>query len=189
MPAPEGSKVSVSRSFICWSLVCQTLYSTAEHLWLNRLQHVIDLDEFLYLKTFLLNQYCKAGKKRKANGHCTGELSHISQLSLSKTKLLVSAKPTKHHSICIHTESPSLAPSKVARNLGVMIDDQLAFKDHVTSVARTCRCALLNIRKIRPYRTNTPPSSRERVSVSLSVGLMWPQTYLKNSRKKKRSSL
>ena len=34
-----------------------------------------------------------------------------------------------------------------------MIDDQLTFKDHVTSVARSCRFALLNIRKIRPYLT------------------------------------
>ena len=60
---------------------------------------------------------------------------------------------TIHHSICIQTESLSLAPSKVARNLGVMIDDQLTFKDHVTSVAHSCRFALLNIRKIRPYLT------------------------------------
>ncbi|XP_075340347.1 uncharacterized protein LOC142399254 [Odontesthes bonariensis] len=76
------------------------------------------------------------------------------QLNRSKTELLVfPAKPTIHHSICIQTESLSLAPSKLARNLGVMIDDQLTFKDHVTSVARSCRFALLKIRKIRPYLT------------------------------------
>ena len=43
--------------------------------------------------------------------------------------------------------------NQIARNLGVMIDDQLTFKDHVTSVARSCRFAMLNIRKIRPYLT------------------------------------
>jgi len=76
------------------------------------------------------------------------------QLNLSKSELLVfPAKPTIHHSICIQTESLSLVPSKVFRNLGVMIDDQLTFKDHVASVARLCRFALLNIRKIRPYIT------------------------------------
>ena len=80
--------------------------------------------------------------------------AHHLQLSRSKTELLVfPAKPNIHHSICIQTESLSLAPSKVARNLGVMIDDQLTFKDHVASVARSCRFALLNIRKILPYRT------------------------------------
>ena len=78
--------------------------------------------------------------------------AHHLQLNLSKTELLVfPAKPTIHHSICIHTESLSLALSKVARHLGVMIDDQLIFKDHVASVARSWRFALLNITKIRLY--------------------------------------
>ena len=80
--------------------------------------------------------------------------AHHLQLNLSKIELLVfPAKPTIHHSICIQTESLSLAPSKVARNLGVMIDDQLTFKHHVASVAWLCRFALLNIIKIRPYLT------------------------------------
>ena len=80
--------------------------------------------------------------------------AHHLQLNLSKTELLVfPAKTTIHHSICIQTESLSLAPSKVARNLGVMIDDQLTFKDQGASVVRSCRLALLNVRKIRPYLT------------------------------------
>ena len=80
--------------------------------------------------------------------------AHHLQLNLSKTELLVfPAKPTIHHNIHIQTESLSLTPSKAARNLGVMIDDQLTFKDHVASVSRSCRFALLNIRKIRPYLT------------------------------------
>src|SRR4029434_1532391 len=43
--------------------------------------------------------------------------------------------------------------SKTARNLGVIIDDQLTFTDHIASVSRSCRFALFNIRKIRPYLT------------------------------------
>ena len=79
---------------------------------------------------------------------------HHLQLNLSKTELLVlPAKPTIHHNICINSGSLSLAPSRVARNLGVMIDDQLTFNDHVASVARACRFALFNIKKIRPYLT------------------------------------
>src|SRR4029434_3881593 len=48
-----------------------------------------------------------------------------------------------------------LVPSKTARNLGVIIDDQLTFTDHIASVSRSCRFALYNIRKIRPYLTQS----------------------------------
>ncbi len=32
-----------------------------------------------------------------------------------------------------------------------MIDDQLSFTDHIATTARSCRFALYNIRKIRPF--------------------------------------
>src|SRR4029434_4670314 len=57
------------------------------------------------------------------------------------------------HNININIDSLSLVPSKTARNLGVIIDDQLTFTDHIASVSRSCRFALFNIRKIRPYLT------------------------------------
>src|SRR4029434_5306937 len=53
--------------------------------------------------------------------------------------------------LCI--DSLSLVPSKTARNLGDIIDDQLTFTAHIASVSRSCRFALYNIRKIRPYLT------------------------------------
>ncbi len=37
------------------------------------------------------------------------------------------------------------------RNLGVIFDDQLSFKEHIPKTARSCRFALTNIRKIRPF--------------------------------------
>src|SRR4029434_9847951 len=40
-----------------------------------------------------------------------------------------------------------------ARNLGVIIDYQLTFTAHIASVSRSCRFALYNIHKIRPYLT------------------------------------
>ncbi len=39
------------------------------------------------------------------------------------------------------------------RNLGVIFDDQLTFKEHIAKTARSCRFALHNIRKIRPFLT------------------------------------
>ena len=74
------------------------------------------------------------------------------QLNLSKTELIViPASPSVQPLINIQLGSTQLMPTKSARNLGVMIDDQLTFKVHVASIARSCRYALYNIRKIRPY--------------------------------------
>uniref|UniRef100_A0A673A8T2 Reverse transcriptase domain-containing protein n=1 Tax=Sphaeramia orbicularis TaxID=375764 RepID=A0A673A8T2_9TELE len=61
--------------------------------------------------------------------------AHHLQLNLSKTELLVfPAKPTIQQDISICTDSLSPAPTSVVRNLGVMIDNQLTFTDHVASV-------------------------------------------------------
>ncbi len=46
-----------------------------------------------------------------------------------------------------------ITPSASVRNLGVIFDDQLTFKDHIAKTARSCRFALHNIRKIRPFLT------------------------------------
>ena len=71
---------------------------------------------------------------------------HHLQLNLAKTELLVlPAKQAIHHNIDIKIDSLSLTPSRSARNLGVFIDDQLTFTDHIASVSRSCRFALYNI--------------------------------------------
>src|SRR4029434_1771414 len=43
----------------------------------------------------------------------------------------VVAKQVIHHNININIDSLSLVPSKTARNLGVIIDDQLTFTAHI----------------------------------------------------------
>ncbi len=47
----------------------------------------------------------------------------------------------------------TITPSTTIRNLGVILADQLTFKDHIAKTARSCRFALHNIRKIRPFLT------------------------------------
>ncbi len=47
----------------------------------------------------------------------------------------------------------TITPSSSVRNLGVIFDDQLTFKDHIAKTAWSCRFALHNIRKIRPFLT------------------------------------
>src|SRR4029434_11246423 len=69
--------------------------------------------------------------------------NHHLQLNLAKTELMVfPARQVIPHNIKINTDSLSLAPSTTARNLGVIIDDQLNFTAHIASVSRSCRFAL-----------------------------------------------
>ncbi len=67
--------------------------------------------------------------------------------------------------------SSIITPSKTARNLVVVIDDQLNFSDHITKTAQSCRFALYNIKKIRPFLSEhaTTPCSG---SCSVQTGLL-----------------
>ncbi len=77
---------------------------------------------------------------------------HHLQLNLGKTELLVvSANPSFHHNFTFQLGSSTITRSKTARNLGVVIDDQLNFSDHITKTARSCRFALYNIRRSGPF--------------------------------------
>ncbi len=79
---------------------------------------------------------------------------HHLQLNLAKTELLVvPATPTLQHDFSIQLATSIITPSTSVRNLGVIFDDQLTFKEHIAKTARSCRFALHNIRKIRPFLT------------------------------------
>ncbi len=79
---------------------------------------------------------------------------HHLQLNLAKTELLVfPATPTLQHDFTIQLGSSTITPSTSVRNLGVIFDDQLTFKEHIAKTARSCRFALHSIRKIRPFLT------------------------------------
>ncbi len=67
-------------------------------------------------------------------------MDHHLQLNLAKTELLVvSANPSLHHNLSIQLGSSTITPSRTARNLGVVIDDQLSFTDHIATTARSCK--------------------------------------------------
>ncbi len=77
---------------------------------------------------------------------------HHLQLNLAKTELLVvSANPSFHHNFTFQLGSSTITPSKTARILGVVIEDKLNFSEHMAETARSCRFALYNIKKIRPF--------------------------------------
>ncbi len=61
---------------------------------------------------------------------------HHLQLNLAKTELLVvSANPSFHHNFSIQLGSLTITPSRTARNLRVVIDDQLCFTDLIATTA------------------------------------------------------
>ncbi len=77
---------------------------------------------------------------------------HHLQLNLAKTELLVfPTTPTLQHDFTIQIDSSTITPSSSVRNLEVIFDDQLTFKEHIAKTARSWRFALHNIRKIRPF--------------------------------------
>uniref|UniRef100_A0A8C2BQ02 Reverse transcriptase domain-containing protein n=1 Tax=Cyprinus carpio TaxID=7962 RepID=A0A8C2BQ02_CYPCA len=77
---------------------------------------------------------------------------HHLQLNLTKTELLVvPANPSFHHNFSIQLGSSTITPSRTARNLGVVMDYQLSFTVNIATTTRSCRFALYNIRKIRPF--------------------------------------
>ncbi len=79
---------------------------------------------------------------------------HHLQLNLAKTEIIVfPATPSLQHDFTIQLGSSIITPSSSVRNLGVIFDEQLTFKDHIAKTARSCRFALHNIRKIRPFLT------------------------------------
>ncbi len=65
---------------------------------------------------------------------------HHLQLNLAKTELLVfPVTPTLQHDFTIQLGSSTITPSALVRNLGVIFDDQLTFKEHIAKSARSCR--------------------------------------------------
>ncbi len=74
------------------------------------------------------------------------------QLNLAKTELLVfPATPTLQHDFTIQLGSSTITPSASVRNLGVIFDDQLTFKEHIAKTARSCRFALHNSERSGPF--------------------------------------
>merc|ERR1711947_57598 len=71
--------------------------------------------------------------------------------------------------------------TRTARNLGVTLDDGLSFSANIASVTRSCRFLLYNIRRIRPFLTETAAQvliqalviSRLDYCNSLLVGATW----------------
>ncbi len=101
---------------------------------------------------------------RWSNGSCTDLRLPGGHLGMDE-RTSPTAQPGKDWASCrpCHSDSTAwlldsastsiITPSTSVRNLGVIFDDHLTFKEHIAKTARSCRFALHNIRKIRPFLT------------------------------------
>ena len=80
--------------------------------------------------------------------------THHLKLNLDKTELLfLPGKGCPHRDLSITIDNTVVSPSQSARNLGVILDDQLSFSANIAAITRSCRFLLYNIRRIRPFLT------------------------------------
>ena len=80
--------------------------------------------------------------------------AHHLKLNLGKTELLfLPGKDCPLTDLSISIDNTTVLPSQTAKNLGVILDNQLSFSAYIAATARSCRFSLYNIRKIRQFLT------------------------------------
>ncbi len=62
----------------------------------------------------------------------------LASLDANCLRFQQTANPSFHHNFTIQLGTSTITPSKTARNLGVVIDDELTFSDHIAKTAQTC---------------------------------------------------
>ena len=128
-------------------------FSVDHHLYADDTQLFISFKPQLFLQTAeLLNAVFAA----VANWMASNMLS----LNPSKTEFLVIGSPgqlSKLNSPTLLLSSETVvAPASSARNLGVIFDSHLSFRDHISSLVKSCFFHIRDLRRIRPYLdTNT----------------------------------
>ncbi len=67
------------------------------------------------------------------------------------------SKPITSLHFTIQLGTSTITPSRIARSLRVVIDNQLNLSDYTCKSARSCRFALFNIKKISPFLSEQAP--------------------------------
>ena len=82
--------------------------------------------------------------------------SYFLKLNASKTKILIIAPPSLRHTIKIQgtfIEEACIRFDRNAKNLGVIIDDELSFKEHIGKVVTSCFVVIRKLSKIKEFLT------------------------------------
>jgi hypothetical protein len=80
-------------------------------------------------------------------------ISNRLSINPSKTEYLLVGTPQqllKIHSPSLNFQGNSLAPSDHVRNLGVIFDSNLSFKNHISSICQSCFYHIRQLRQVRP---------------------------------------
>ncbi len=78
-------------------------------------------------------------------------LSDISSWMMDHHLQLNLANPSLHHNLSIQLSSSTITPSRTARNLGVVIDDQLSFTDHIATTAGPADLPYTTLGRLGPF--------------------------------------
>ena len=81
---------------------------------------------------------------------------HFLCLNASKTKILIIMSPQLRETVMIHgtfIENKCIRFVTSAKNLGVILDEELSFKDQVTAVVKSCNFQIRKLRKIKSFLT------------------------------------
>ncbi len=93
-------------------------------------------------------------------------LSDISSWMMDHHLQLNLANPSLHHNLSIQLSSSTITPSRTARNLGVVIDDQLSFTDHIATTAGPADLPYTTLGRLGPSCQSKPHNSLSKLLFS-----------------------
>ncbi len=131
------------------------------HHWVPSYRHMVSLTITILMTHSSISHFDHDDPTVAARiSGCLADISALDERNIiysstwQRHELLVfPATPTLQHDFTIQLGSSTITPSASVRNLGVIFDDQLTFKEQIAKTARSYRLALHNIRKIRPFLT------------------------------------
>ena len=87
---------------------------------------------------------------------CQWMAFNMLSLNLPKTEFLIAGTPqqrAKLKELLLEVEGSTIYPSKEARNLGVIFDEDLSYHSHVAALSKAAYYQLYNIQQVRPSLT------------------------------------
>ena len=77
-------------------------------------------------------------------------------MNASKTKIMIIAPPSLRHTLMVNgtfIDGICVRFDRFAKNLGVIIDDELSFKEHIGKVVTSCHVVIRKLSKIKDFLT------------------------------------
>ena len=147
--------------FCPWASSIQNLYLFTLHSCLEHYSLIIEgfANDHQLIKQFLIQLQSKALGPDIQN--CLTHLSEwmrtfLLKLNPTKTKILVVASPNIQEQISIHgmfLDGKCIRFASSARNLGVLLDNELSFKHHIANIIKASYMLIKKLTKIQGFLT------------------------------------